>query len=505
MKQFVKKKSKFCYGNDHGCDNRNLHVAADGSVCARGGYTLTLKNEGSTPHTFQIYQIFSGDLDESKTLSNIQWGTGIKEASKETLGTAAEKAQTLTGESEAKEFAKTIQEHLNEDNKLEVRVEKNDSTTVANLNAGYYLIKDKEGSQTQTPPNSAYTSYILKVVGNTTAKTKLDVPELVKKVQENSKKDIEGNGWQDAADYNIDEVIPYKLTGTLPSNYAEYETYFYEFNDIMSAGLTFDKMSVKVTVDGTTLTADQDYSLIVHSDTNSFQVRFENLKAIQSVMITSTSQIVVEYKCRLNGNAVIAGNGNPNTAYLVYSNNPNQSGGGDHGKTPEDKNVVFTYKVVVNKKDEENHSLQGAQFELRKIVNDQDEGTKIDTVTVTEGTKFNFKGLDAGKYKLIETVTPSGYNTIQPIIFTIEATYDEESDDPQLTSLTGQTEGEIVFIRKTEEREDSLSTDVINKKGIQLPETGGMGRYLIYTLGTIFVLTALGYTVYKRNRKHTEK
>ena len=375
----------------------------------KGGYTLTLKNEGSTPHTFQIYQIFSGDLDESKTLSNIQWGTGIKEASKETLGTAAEKAQTLTGESEAKEFAKTIQEHLNEDNKLEVRVEKNDSTTVANLNAGYYLIKDKEGSQTQTPPNSAYTSYILKVVGNTTAKTKLDVPELVKKVQENSKKDIEGNGWQDAADYNIDEVIPYKLTGTLPSNYAEYETYFYEFNDIMSAGLTFDKMSVKVTVDGTTLTADQDYSLIVHSDTNSFQVRFENLKAIQSVMITSTSQIVVEYKCRLNGNAVIAGNGNPNTAYLVYSNNPNQSGGGDRGKTPEDKNVVFTYKVVVNKKDEENHSLQGAQFELRKIVNDQDEGTKIDTVTVTEGTKFNFKGLDAGKYKLIETVTPSGY------------------------------------------------------------------------------------------------
>ena len=472
MKQFVKKKVSFVMVMIMAVITV-ISMSLPMAVFAQGGgYTLTLKNEGSTPHTFQIYQIFSGDLDESKTLSNIQWGTGIKEASKETLGTAAEKAQTLTGESEAKEFAKTIQEHLNEDNKLEVRVEKNDSTTVANLNAGYYLIKDKEGSQTQTPPNSAYTSYILKVVGNTTAKTKLDVPELVKKV---------------------------------PSNYAEYETYFYEFNDIMSAGLTFDKMSVKVTVDGTTLTADQDYSLIVHSDTNSFQVRFENLKAIQSVMITSTSQIVVEYKCRLNGNAVIAGNGNPNTAYLVYSNNPNQSGGGDHGKTPEDKNVVFTYKVVVNKKDEENHSLQGAQFELRKIVNDQDEGTKIDTVTVTEGTKFNFKGLDAGKYKLIETVTPSGYNTIQPIIFTIEATYDEESDDPQLTSLTGQTEGEIVFIRKTEEREDSLSTDVINKKGIQLPETGGMGRYLIYTLGTIFVLTALGYTVYKRNRKHTEK
>ena len=79
---------------------------------------------GVRPILFRYIRFFSGDLDESKSLSNIQWGTGIKEASKETLGTAAEKAQTLTGESEAKEFAKTIQEHLNEDNKLEVRVAK---------------------------------------------------------------------------------------------------------------------------------------------------------------------------------------------------------------------------------------------------------------------------------------------------------------------------------------------------------------------------------------------
>ena len=35
MKQFVKKKVSFI-GNDHGCDNRNLHVAADGSVFAWG-------------------------------------------------------------------------------------------------------------------------------------------------------------------------------------------------------------------------------------------------------------------------------------------------------------------------------------------------------------------------------------------------------------------------------------------------------------------------------------
>ena len=57
----------------------------------------------------------------------------------------------------------------------------------------------------------------------------------------------------------------------------------------------------------------------------------------------------------------------PNTAYLVYSNNPNQSGGGDHGKTPEDKNVVFTYKVVVNKKDE--MCIRDSSIEARDLFN----------------------------------------------------------------------------------------------------------------------------------------
>ena len=92
------------------------------------------------------FLIFSGER-ELKKLQKKLWELRLKNA------------QTLTGESEAKEFAKTIQEHLNEDNKLEVRVEKNDSTTVANLNAGYYLIKDKEGSQ--TPNTSKLSVYVI--------------------------------------------------------------------------------------------------------------------------------------------------------------------------------------------------------------------------------------------------------------------------------------------------------------------------------------------------------
>ena len=77
MKQFVKKKVSFVMVMIMAVITV-ISMSLPMAVFAQGGVgTLTHeKNEGSTPHTFQIYQIFSGDLDESKTLSNIQWGTG---------------------------------------------------------------------------------------------------------------------------------------------------------------------------------------------------------------------------------------------------------------------------------------------------------------------------------------------------------------------------------------------------------------------------------------------
>ena len=52
------------------------------------------------------------------------------------------------------------------------------------------------------------------------------------------------------------------------------------------------------------------------------------------------------YTAELNNEAVIGSAGNPNDAYLEYSNNPNDEG---TGVTPNDTVIVFTYKIVVNK------------------------------------------------------------------------------------------------------------------------------------------------------------
>ena len=268
----------------------------------------------------------------------------------------------------------------------------------------------------------------------------------------------------------------------------------------MSAGLTLDPASIKVKIDGTEI-ASSKYTVTQDAGSNSFTVAFADLKTLDTPT-TSNSSIVVEYNCKLNSNAVIGAQGNPNTVYLEYSNNPNRGGEGDFGKTPKDKNIVFSYKVIVNKKDENNDPLVGAEFTLyKKTATGKEAITRftIDNTMAANKTTFTYNGLDAGKYVLEETKTPTGYNSIEPVEFTIHAEYDKTSDDPKLTKL--ESLGVLTFT--ADKNAGSLSADVVNNKGFTLPETGGMGRALIYVLGTILVIGSFGYM--KRRKEATIK
>ena len=85
--------------------------------------------------------------------------------------------------------------------------------------------------------------------------------------------------------------------------------------------------------------------------------------------------------------------------------------------------------------------------------------------------------------------TPDGYNTIDPIIFTITAEHDVLSNNPALTELNGdKVSGEITFTPN--KGEGSLTSDVVNKSGLTLPNTGAMGTTLFYTIGGILVACA---------------
>lgn len=454
-----------------------------------------------TNHTYKAYQIFSGtQADEQDELAQIEWGDGVNGAALlealrkagdvyNNCTTAADVAAKLGEEgADADGFAKIAYKHIISDKGIVVV---NGQTE---LEAGYYLVVDEtsfESDATNTVKNLALLQLTNK--GPFDIQNKTSIPEVEKKVQDINDSTDSGKGeLQDSADYDIGDKVPFTLTGTLPSNYADYDTYKYVFHDTLSEGLTYDKDTVKVYVVSDSEETEITSSFTIKLENNSLTISCNDLKSIENVTIDSNSKIVVRYTATLNDEAKVGYEGNPNTVYLEYSNNPNNSGEGDTdntGKTPEDKVIVFTYKVVVNKVDGKQNPLTGAGFTLYKK-KAAGEYVKVgEELTGNEMTTFTWSGLDDGDYKLSETTTPDGYNTIADIYFKVTAAHDITSDDPTLTSLSGDvTTGEVTFTSNTSA--GSLTTDVVNQSGSTLPETGGMGTTIFYVIGSILVLGA---------------
>ncbi|WP_423218082.1 isopeptide-forming domain-containing fimbrial protein [Streptococcus equinus] len=461
-------------------------------------YTITI-NGTTSGHTYEAYQVFSGTLAESdnQTLSDIDWGSDVNTFEFDGESDAAKIAEKLakqaTDSETAKAFAKAANANLKEGSKPASATSEGKTVTITLSKPGYYLVKDKDGSQNSE--NGTYTRFMMQVVGNATANVKNGVPTVQKKVKETNDSTGETTDWQDAADYDFDDDVPFQLTATLPSNFDDYSEYYLEFSDTLSAGLTYNKDAKVFLVNGENKT-DITSSFTIAEDGSSFKIN--NLKSIPGV--TSSSKIVVEYTAKLNKNAVIGSEGNPNTVKLVYSNNPNYEGKGEEspkGKTPKDTVKVFTYQTIINKVGEDEKTpLAGAEFTLVK--KNKDGSTKnVDVVKNAEGTTFTFKGLDAGNYVLKETKTPDGYNTIKPIEFTIDADYDKEADDPQLINLSGDvTSGVAKF--DANKADGSLKADIVNRKGSLLPSTGGMGTTILYVIGSILVLVAAVLLITKK-------
>lgn len=459
-------------------------------------YKLTLTGT-ATGHTYEAYQIFSGDLSTNaegkKVLSNVAWGDGVTYTG---TGSAADVAKAL---GEGKMTIATLEGQLTLTKPVTTVPSAKDNTVIDGLAAGYYLVKDKDGTQKET--SDAYTKFIIEVVGDATAAIKSGAPTVVKKVKDTNDSTGKTTDWQDSADYDIGDWVPYQITGSMPNNIAYYTTYKYVFTDTMSEGFTYDKddavHKVKITIGDTDVTDSFTETVTTKKDGTTVTWACDNLKGIKDVTLNPDTKVVVTYSATLNKDAVIGAAGNPNTVNLTYSNNPNKGGEGETGKTPDDKNIVFTYKTVVNKVDQDKKSLAGAAFKLEKKTSDGTY-TTVNEFTAGEATSFEFKGLDDGDYKLTETTTPAGYNTITPIEFTISAEHDTDSADPKLTKLTGiVTKGEATFT--VEKDAGSLTTSVVNKKGSTLPSTGGIGTTIFYAAGGALVVLA-GVMIAARKR-----
>ena len=368
------------------------------------------------------------------------------------------------------------------------------------IDQGYWIFADV----TNLTGNAANSLVMIDTKGqeNLTINSKTGLPTVEKKVKdiEDSEDDsILDNPWHDSADHDINNTIPFKLTGTLPSNASYYESYKMVFHDTLSAGLTLDSASFKVFMYDTKHKADVDTDLNEYltggakdvtanfiskteglTDGCTFEIGCENVLAIDGV--TKDSAFVVYYEAKLEGNEVVFGkDGNTNEVYLEYSNNPYGEG---TGKTEKDVVKVFTYKLVINKTDSHGHVLEGAGFTLSKK-NIDGSYTVIGKKDAGEGiTQFVWEGLDDGDYKLVESTVPEGYNKMSDIVFSISAVHSETAGEPTLISLDGGVIGTGVVDT------GAITKNIVNNTGTVLPETGAQGTMWLIFGGAMLVILA---------------
>ncbi len=513
-----------------------LGLATTALAAADSTYKISINNK-LTGHTYKAYQVFKGEYtgtDDQKFLTNIEWGSGVdgagllaelktnttefgtKYASCTTAEDVAEVLRVSTDNSaDAFKFAKAVAKHLSSTVAATATAPTNEKYELSVKGDGYYIVMD----DAQISGNDAATGYLLKVVGqDEEINVKESVPTVTKKVDEVNDTTVAGSRpMEDIASYDIGDNIKYTLTAKLDNALALYKTYKLVFHDTLSKGLTFvsNDTNFPVTVIAKTVDITDHFTVTPSTDAATGVTKLDiscddilsitKKDSIEKLGLEAGDSIVVTYYAKLNESAVIGKGtdptavGNPNTVALEFSNDPYHET--YTGTTPGDTVTVLTYQVVINKKDSNGtDALAGAAFKLEKGTLDGTGGYAYTTIKDyatnfdKDQTQFVFTGLDAGRYRLTETKTPAGYNTIDPIEFNITETLD--AANPANTTIAGAGINESFHLTFANKNENgipdnfSLSLDIINEQGSKLPSTGGIGTTIFYVVGAILVLGA---------------
>ena len=225
-----------------------------------GEVTATVAN--NTNHAYKAYQVFKGTQQEnSKVLGDIEWGNGVEETkivSKlatstyfKTVTTAQAAADILKDKKnnslEAKEFARIAHDSISSN---AVDVPAKATSVQLTYGTGYYLFVDQTVKTQENKNDFVKGLSLLQVTGDTiTITAKVDKPSVEKKVQENVKTDNTtgnyGDRYNDTADYNIGDNVPFRLYGTVIDMSEFKKGYKYIFHDTSATSLDINK-DVKV-------------------------------------------------------------------------------------------------------------------------------------------------------------------------------------------------------------------------------------------------------------------
>lgn len=341
------------------------------------------------------------------------------------------------------------------------------------------------------------------------------------------------------ADYGVGDAVPYTLTIKVPENITSLKT-FTVTDTTVKAQLIQNKGSVKISgknnAGGDVTLAESAYTITVAPDANN---------SVMTVAFTPSAltdvaggEITITYTATVQNTAVVAGNGNVNTAKIVYSRKTNlttEETGGNKPYEITDKGVVYTFGLNIHKTakggTKDGAGLKGVTFDLYKKVdtetlngnskypfcgqeyaaisgddavklglttNSAENWIKVKTLTTGENGYVSAAGLPSGTYKLVETKTVDGYNLLSKPVdaklnltyaaaWSTTKTYDDNGN--QIKAETNTTN----YTRDTAPVADpSAAIEIVNRAGFTLPVTGGFSTLLFSGIGLLLVLAGVG-------------
>lgn len=262
----------------------------------------------------------------------------------------------------------------------------------------------------------------------------------------------------------------------------------YVFHDTMSSGLSYNN-DVKVWIGKNEVNSDNYSKKTEAGDTLTITFDDDYISGLEA-----GTKLAIRYSAKVT-EAALSTDPAKNTAYVSYGDKKGNN------KTPVSETETYNAKFTITKHDGNEKPLEGAGFVIKNAegkyykFNEATEakeaqGTKgeegyipatqaadasvswvtdindaTEYVSDKEGAVTAFTGLANGTYTVVEKTVPAGYNKAADSTFTIaEQDYTQTNLEKEAT--------------------------VINKAGVVLPHTGGIGTTIFNIIGTILVIGA---------------